>query len=242
MLSMFQGLNRPLAMPWYTPTRIYKHVASLLAWQLHPTREMYVHLHPNFRPTALQVSESYPAIIDWCLLPSVRDRLILTCAANSRLDDVILDISHAYCVEADLSTLVATAPRPTPGFVGLWDVIQAMGDDDDDNNDDADIDVLPAPSPAALFASPALARRAFRRLRMDAGLGVFRLDPAFFAKYPELYSPELADVLAAGAALRPPGEAWTRLPPPPEGVEIGTVRLYRHLADWVVNVVCDEPW
>lgn len=250
MFSMFQGLTRPLAMSWYTPTRLYKYISSLIAWQLQPSREMYTRLHPRFRPTALQVSESYPSIIDWCPFAAVRDQLILTHAANPRLDEVMLDLSHSYCVEADLSTLVGTVPHPSPGYICIWDLIQAMGDTNiapaDNFNPEYPGFQLPAPTPAALFMSPDHARLVFRLLRIvDDGLTVFKLDPAFFDKYPELYSPALADVMASGMPLKPPPEALlhhARLPPPPTRMELGTLTLYRHLADWVLNVVCDAPW
>ncbi|GME44875.1 putative transcription factor bzip protein [Neofusicoccum parvum] len=252
MFSMFNGLTRPLAMSWYTPTKWYNYISDLTTWQLSPTREMYARLHPRYRPSALQITESYPAFIDWSPFPALRDKLILTHAANPLIDDILLDMANSYVVETDLSLLVHTARRPTPGYVHVWDIIQAMSDDDASgppSNDSAT--TLPAPSAAAIFQSPARARLVFRLLRMDDGAAVYKLDPAVFAKHPELYSPELADVVAVGAPLAsspPPLVASpqaqpVRVPiPHPVRLDRETLNVYRHFADWSLNAICDARW
>lgn len=257
MLSMFNSLTRPLAMSWYTPTKWYNHISDLITWQLNPTREMYAHLHPRYRPSALQISESgsYPTFIDWSPFPAIRDKLILMHAANPLIDEIILELANSYVVETDLSLLISTARQPMRGYVHLWDIIQAMGDDDDDNNDKEDEDfsppdttttttaALPAPSAAALFQSPAHARQVFQLLRMHDGATVYKLDPAVFGKHPELYAPELADIVAAGVPLSPSqGGRRARIPPPAVALDAGTLRVYRHFADWSVNAICDARW
>lgn len=121
MLSMFNSLTRPLAMSWYTPTKWYNHISDLITWQLNPTREMYAHLHPRYRPSALQISESgsYPTFIDWSPFPAIRDKLILMHAANPLIDEIILELANSYVVETDLSLLISTARQPMRGYVHL---------------------------------------------------------------------------------------------------------------------------
>ncbi|KAK0660293.1 hypothetical protein DIS24_g3436 [Lasiodiplodia hormozganensis] len=242
MLSMFHGLTRPFAMSWYTWTKWYNHISDMMTWQLNPTREMYAHLHPRYRPSALQLSASYPTYIDWCPFPAVRDKLILMHAANPLIDDMLLDMAYSYCVETDLSQLVSTSHQPMPGYVRVWDIIQAMGDDDDDDHHllSHTATTLPAPSAAAIFQSPVYARLVFHLLRMDDGVSVYKLDPAVFSKHPELYSPELADVMASGVPLQPPSP---HIPiPPTVNLDPDTLKVYRHFADWSLDAICNTRW
>ncbi|KAE8312474.1 hypothetical protein BDV41DRAFT_301150 [Aspergillus transmontanensis] len=256
MLSLFNSLYRPLAMSWYTPTKFYYHITSLTMWQLNPTRELYMQLPMRYRPSALQLSESYPPIIDWCPFPSIRDRLIMLHAANSNIDQIICDIATAYVIETDISTIVHL-DGPTLGYIRVWDLIQAMDERVDylysdpheslaNNNLEAhqveissteqetDFNVtLPAPSMEALFQKEKYARPAFKELRMDDGVARFKLDPLLFEKYPELYEPG-DTIIATGLAVRP---AHLTSIPTPRAVEQSTLRIYNHFADWSFNMI-----
>ncbi|KAE8343274.1 hypothetical protein BDV24DRAFT_173021 [Aspergillus arachidicola] len=257
MLSLFNSLYRPLAMSWYTPTKFYYHITSLTMWQLNPTRELYMQLPMRYRPSALQLSESYPPIIDWCPFPSIRDRLIMLHAANSNIDQIICDIATAYVIETDISTIIQL-DRPTLGYIRVWDLIQAMDECTDNLSSDpqeslannnlaaqqAEISsmeqetdshdaTLPAPSMEALFQTEKYARLAFKELRMDDGVARFKLDPLLFEKYPELYEPG-DTIIATGLAVRP---AHLTSIPTPRAVEQSTLRIYNHFADWSFNMI-----
>ncbi|GMG54472.1 unnamed protein product [Aspergillus oryzae var. brunneus] len=257
MLSLFNSLYRPLAMSWYTPTKFYYHITSLTMWQLNPTRELYMQLPMRYRPSALQLSESYPPIIDWCPFPSIRDRLIMLHAANSNIDQIICDIATAYVIETDISTIIQF-DRPTLGYIRVWDLIQAMDERVDSlysdphesfaNNplvaqqaemssteqetDFHDV-TLPAPSMEALFQTKKYARLAFKELRMDDGVARFKLDPLLFEKYPELYEPG-DTIIATGLAVR---SAHLTSIPTPRAVEQSTLSIYNHFADWSFNMI-----
>lgn len=257
MLSLFNSLYRPLAMSWYTPTKFYYHITSLTMWQLNPTRELYMQLPMRYRPSALQLSESYPPIIDWCPFPSIRDRLIMLHAANSNIDQIICDIATAYVIETDISTIIQF-DWPTLGYIRVWDLIQAMDERVDSlysdphesfannhlvaqqaemSNTEQETDfhdvTLPAPSMEALFQTKKYARLAFKELRMDDGVARFKLDPLLFEKYPELYEPG-DTIIATGLAVRP---AHLTSIPTPRAVEQSTLSIYNHFADWSFNMI-----
>ncbi|KAE8423000.1 hypothetical protein BDV36DRAFT_175001 [Aspergillus pseudocaelatus] len=257
MLSLFNSIYRPLAMSWYTPTKFYYHITSLTMWQLNPTRELYMQLPMRYRPSALQLSESYPPIIDWCPFPSIRDRLIMLHAANSNIDQIICDIATAYVIETDISTIIQL-DRPTFGYIRVWDLIQAMDEPTDclssnapesfattnlaayqaeissiEQETDFQEVSLPAPSMEALFQTDKYARLAFKELRMDDGVARFKLDPLLFEKYPELYEPG-DTIVATGLAVRP---AHLTSIPTPRAVEQSTLRIYNNFADWCFNMI-----
>ncbi|RHZ65521.1 uncharacterized protein CDV56_108779 [Aspergillus thermomutatus] len=255
MLSLFNSLNRPLALSWYTPTKFYYHITNLTTWQLNPTREMYMRLPARYRPSALQLSEAYPPIIDWCPFPSIRDKLILLHSANSNIDQIICDIAMAYVVEADISTIVHLE-GPTTGYIRVWDLIQAMGKPGHeqicssqnlcaetsiglgshlDAGKQADFGgyALPAPSTEALFRTKEYARLAFKELHMDDGISRYKLDAALFEKYPELYEPD-DNIVAKGVAVRAPRQTAI---PVPKALDRFTLDIYRHFADWSLNVI-----
>lgn len=248
-------------MAWYTKTKFYHHITRLTMWQMHPTRDMYTRLHPRYRPSALQLTETYPQIIDWCPFTALRNKLILLHASNPFLDQIICDIATAYVVETDLSELVAL-DKPTLGYVRVWDLIQAMGHEsqsdmfhpvggrggvtkerDRAQGDTISGDVrlsgnqLPAPSSAELFARKEYASQAFRALRMDQGASLYLVDPVLFQKYPELYDPD-ARLMASGVSLAP--EHRTTIPPPLP-LQESTLDIYRQFADWALNVIVSSP-
>ncbi|KAK0610258.1 hypothetical protein DIS24_g12115 [Lasiodiplodia hormozganensis] len=243
MFSMWNGLTRPDAMPWYTPTRWYKHLSELVTWQLNPTREMYARLHPKYRPSALQITESYPTFIDWCPFQALRDKLIIMHAANPRLDEIILDIASMYCVEVDLSKLVRTYKQPTHGYVHVWEITQVMGDEINNRKSRPDSlhrdeKTLPAPDTTSLFQSASYMRQTFQMLRMDDGASVYKLDPVIFERHPELYSPDVADLVASGTRLEYYSPQLLSRIPPPVKLNRATLRIYRHFAEWALDVIC----
>ncbi|KAF2011354.1 hypothetical protein BU24DRAFT_426432 [Aaosphaeria arxii CBS 175.79] len=256
MLSLFNSLNRPRIMSWYAPTKFYHHITDLTIWQICPTKETYSRMHCAYRPTALQLMENYPAIIDWCPFAIIRDKLILLHSANPLLDQIICDIATAYVVQADLSSIV-DQPMETLGYIRVWDLINAMGDYDriqtspssrgnttdqlspnafDSNrpNEASESLKLPAPTTSALFNNPAYARLAFEALHMHDGLSVFKLDPDLFLKYPELYDPQFKSI-ASGTALTP--QCRTTIQPPPP-LQVATLTTYKHFAEWSLAVLC----
>jgi hypothetical protein len=84
-----------------------------------------VKIVPPYQPTKLQMSVSYPSIIDWIPWPQLRDKLIIHHAANPCLDSIICDIGDSYVVCADLS-LIIKCPQPVLGYVGVWDLVRAI--------------------------------------------------------------------------------------------------------------------
>lgn len=262
MLSIFNSISRPLAMAWYSPTKFYHHIADLTMWQMKPTKEMYTRLHLRYRPSALQLTETYPSIIDWIPFSVLRDKLILFHSANPFLDQIICDIATAYVVETDVSMLISLQ-APTLGYVRVWDLIRAMGEKDpgilnpssrgtigmsrsngqkrrsspfleSNAKNEADGYSLPAPSVEALFQNEAYARLAFKALRMDDGVAIFKLDPALFAKYPELYDAD-SDSLASGIPVAPMQQETIPIPTP---LDESTLRIYHHYADWSFDAIC----
>ncbi|KAF7585713.1 hypothetical protein BBP40_010250 [Aspergillus hancockii] len=261
MLSFFNSLARPLAMSWYTPTRFYGHISDVTLWQLNPTKEMYSRLHPRYRPSGLQIIESYPPIIDWIPFPTVRDKLILLHAANPCLDEVICDVATSYSVETDISKIV-DLDTPTPGYVRIWDLIGAMGGNqegtyaptfslrtntipmprqDYSHQAEAESDIqpssghfdLPVPSAEVLFNSKEYACLAFKALHLEDGISRFKLDPALFSKYPELFDPS-SDIIATGIPLVPPRQIRI---PGPSPLDLNTMNLYCHFAEWSHNAL-----
>jgi hypothetical protein len=91
---------------------------------------------------------------------------------------------------------------------------------------------LPAPDIDALFTPP-YARQAFQRLGLNDGVPRFKLDPALFARYPELYDPG-SDIIATGVALAPKVQTTIPCPTLP-GLE--TMHIYNHFADWCVHAI-----
>lgn len=249
MLSHFHSLNRPAALDWYTATQYQENITDLLLWQINRSRVIYSRMHANYRPSALQLLEDYPSVIDWCPFPTIRDKLILLHSANPYLDQIICDIATAYVAEVDADKFVfGQAGR---AYIRVWDLVCAFEADDIENDpaQNAGLDPepllapeftdgqlpssLPAPDAESLF-QPTYARRAFKSLGLDDGVPRFKLDPSLFAQYPELYDSG-ADILATGAAIVP--KIQTKIPCPTLPRH-ETMAIYRNVADWCVNAIC----
>jgi hypothetical protein len=205
-------------------------------------------MHAKYRPSALQLLEDYPSVIDWCPFPTIRDKLILLHSANPYLDQIICDIATAYVVEIDADHFILG--QAGPAYIRVWDLVCAF--EAEDIEDDTAQDVgpgsgqllapnadgnlpfsFPAPNVDCLFQPP-YARQAFKMLGLDDGIPRFKVDPSFFIQYPELYDSG-ADILATGIALKP--SVQTRLPCP-TWPRHETINIYRNVADWCINAIC----
>ncbi|KAF4969357.1 hypothetical protein FSARC_3432 [Fusarium sarcochroum] len=245
MLSLFHSLSRPAILIWYTATKFQENVADLLLWQMNRSRVVYARLHANYRPSALQIIEHYPSVIDWCPFPTIRDKLILLHAANPCLDQIICDIATAYSVEVDAGKVVLG--QTGKGYIRVWDLVCAFETEENDT-DDASPSVmfdcssvpgaqvpflLPAPSVECLF-EPHYARAAFKALGLDDGVPRFKVDPSIFVQYPELYDSGV-DIIATGSAFAP--EVQTKIPAP-TSPKPDTLGIYQNVADWCVSAIC----
>ncbi|OAL39877.1 hypothetical protein AYO20_00789 [Fonsecaea nubica] len=256
MLSSFICLSWPTMAAWHSYTRAHSAVASLMAWRLNPTPEMYAVIDSSLRPTKLQMTAHHPSIIDWIPFPSVRDKLIIYHSANPHLDELICDIGNSYVMEADLSKLIAFIP-PTRGYVGVWDLVRSIAPEATSSSDTANflqpsfenspetIDEfdeeeeansgatsLPAPDASVLFGSKALALKAFKLIGMHKGVGNFLLDPQFFQRHPELYDPT-ANLCARGVPLRPGNRGFMLAPQP---LDSGVLSRYKELSSWSLTL------
>lgn len=249
LLSHFHSLNRPAALAWYTATRYQENITNLVLWQINRSRVIYSRMHANYRPTALQLLEDYPSVIDWCPFPTIRDKLILLHSANPYLDQIICDIATAYVVEVDADRYVLG--QAGHAYIRVWDLICAFESEDieDDPAQNAGLLTeqplapgfpdgppafsLPAPDVDCLFQA-SYARRAFKMLGLDDGVPRFKLDPSLFVQHPELYDSG-AEILATGTAIVP--KIQTKIPTPTLPRH-ETINIYRNVADWCVNAIC----
>ncbi|KAM0212027.1 hypothetical protein ACHAQD_010017 [Fusarium lateritium] len=227
VLSMFNSMTRPDVMAWYAKTRFY-HIIELTAWQLYPSSATFNKLHPRYRPTKAQMENDHPGIIDWIPFPSIRDRLIQLHSANPHIDQIFCDAVTGYVVEALMSDLILGAPQITV-YVRVTDLINTMASGTSEGESTAA--VLPAPDITTLFSSPAFARAAFGKLNMDKGAGYYKIDPAFFEKYPELWD-QASDLTATGMPLKPKYQKILTYPKP---LDPSTVDTYRSFIDFSVD-------
>ncbi|RSL79989.1 hypothetical protein CEP51_006906 [Fusarium floridanum] len=226
-LSLFNSMTRPDVMAWYAKTRFY-HIIELTAWQLFPSVATYNKLHPRYQPTPVQLQHQHPLVIDWIPFPALRDQLVQHHSANPDIDQIFCDAVTGYVVETPMATLVQGAPLAT-AYIRVTDLITAM--DANIPMNDSEIATLPAPNVATLFSSPAYARAAFRKLNMDKGAGYYKIDPAFFQKYPEL-RPGSGDLVAMGIPLKPKQQNILTYPKP---LDPTTVQTYRSFIDFSID-------
>jgi hypothetical protein len=125
MFSMFINMAWEHGIAFFTFTQAYRAVAPILNYRINPTAENYLRIVDNYRPTRLQMSVSYPCIIDWMPWPSMRERLILHHSTNPHLDQVVVDVGCGFCVQVDLSEYVAGI-EPVIGHLRVWDLVTAM--------------------------------------------------------------------------------------------------------------------
>ncbi|OHW99665.1 bZIP transcription factor [Colletotrichum incanum] len=228
VLSMFNSMTRPDVMAWYAKTRFY-HIIELTAWQLYPSAATFQKLHQRYRPTETQMKHPHPRVIDWIPFPSIRDRLIQRHAANPHIDQIFCDAVTGYVVETIMSDLILGAPKITV-YIRVTDLITAMSSTADDGLDEVPV-TLPAPDITTLFSSPSYARAAFKQLNMDRGASYYKIDPAFYAKYPELFD-QSNDLTATGIPLRPKSQKVLTYPKP---LDASTVETYRSFIDFSLD-------
>ncbi|GJC78823.1 hypothetical protein ColLi_01661 [Colletotrichum liriopes] len=228
VLSMFNSMTRPDVMAWYAKTRFY-HIIELTAWQLYPSAATFQKLHQRYRPTETQMKHPHPRVIDWIPFPSIRDRLIQRHAANPHIDQIFCDAVTGYVVETIMSDLILGAPQITV-YIRVTDLITAMSPTADDGLDEVPV-TLPAPDITTLFSSPSYARAAFKQLNMDRGASYYKIDPAFYAKYPELFD-QSNDLTAIGIPLRPKSQKVLTYPKP---LDASTVETYRSFIDFSLD-------
>ncbi|KAI8210080.1 hypothetical protein K4K52_012729 [Colletotrichum sp. SAR 10_76] len=231
VLSMFNSMTRPDVMAWYAKTRFF-HIIELTAWQLYPSAATFDKLHQRYRPTEAQMKHPHPRVIDWIPFPCIRDRLIQLHAANPHIDQIFCDAVTGYVVETIMSDLVRGAPDVTV-YIRVTDLITAMSTTaaDEDADTTTTAVTLPAPDVTALFSSPAYARAAFKQLNMDKGASYYKIDPAFYAKYPELFD-HANDLTATGVPLRPRSQKVLTYPRP---LDASTVETYRSFIDFSLD-------
>lgn len=260
MLSVMVCMSWQSMGAWHNYTKAHIPVGRLTAWRVNPTPKTLARVPLDYQPTKLQISVPHPAVIDWIPWASMRDLVILHHSSSPRLDDLICELGNHYVMEVDLSQLVAGFP-PTPGYVSVWDLVRTISPEattaiheqhespgewehdyldsgiqdplaETDHLDDKDT-TLPACNVTALFTSKALALKAFEMMGMSDGPHKFRLDPAFFEKYPELYDCS-ANLAATGIPLRP---GHRKSVPVPRPLARRVLSQYKELASWAVALV-----
>lgn len=221
-------------MAWYAKTRFY-HIADLTTWQLYPCAETFERVHHLYRPTKMQLQHQYPSIIDWIPFPSIRDRLIQLHAANPNIDHIFCDTVSSYVVEGRMSDFIRGAPA-TRVYIRVTDVAENIASTEE-CKDIEPFTILPTQDMASLFSSPVCSRAVFRLLNMDRGVSHYKLDPAFFGTYPELFDPE-ADITAKGIPLRPNLQVRLTYPKP---LDPPTYQTYRSFIDFSISAPPAAP-
>lgn len=235
VLSMFNSMTRPDVMAWYAKTRFF-HIIELTAWQLYPSIGTFEKLHERYRPTEVQMKNQYPLVIDWIPFPSIRDRLIKLHAANPQIDQIFCDAVTGYVVEALMCDLIRGAPTAKV-YIRVTDLITAMSTTSPSAERLAAGPVkLPAPDVASIFTSPDYAAAAFKYLNMDRGASYYKIDPAFFGKYPELYDPA-NHMTASGIPLKPDMQICLTYPKPLNTSTVETYRSFIHFSLDAVNSI-----
>lgn len=128
MISAFVTISWEGMTAWHTCTKAHLPLRELTAWRVTRTPEAYAKITPTYRPSKLQMTAQYPAIIDWAPWPSLRDKLITHHSANPDLDSIICDIGNSYCMSTDLSKLIAGLPSMI-GYISVWDLVRAIAPD-----------------------------------------------------------------------------------------------------------------
>ena len=237
VLSAFHSVSRPGAMTWYAKCR-FSYTVDLIISQLCPSPQTLQRVHPFYRLTPVQIHylESYPAIIDWIPFPSLRDKFILLHSANPLIDNIFCDAISGYVVQTRMCDLVA-GTTSLPIYVRVLDLIAAMDPQSSFVTSFKSGEVsgvkLPAPSAEKIFESPEFARLVFQKLEMDQGPSNYKMDPAFFQKYPELYDPAV-NIMAYGVPVRP--DIQTILPQP-RPLDRITLKAYRDFTDFSTDML-----
>ncbi|KAI8657012.1 BZIP domain-containing protein [Fusarium sp. Ph1] len=228
--ALFNSVTRPDVMNWLSKTKFF-HIIELTVWQILPCPYTLSRVHRQYRPTQLQTTfqGQYPCVVDWVPFPLIRDRLIQFHAANPFIDQIFCEAVSAYVVESQLSDLVIGCP-PLKVYIRVTDLVVSMAGQE---WEDADVTpTLPAAQVQTLFTSPRHARLVFEHLKMDRGSSYYKIDPSFFEKYPELYTPS-DEKVATGIPLRPDIQTTITRPNQLNG---NTVAMYSNFIDFMFHV------
>ncbi|KAJ9640800.1 hypothetical protein H2204_003089 [Knufia peltigerae] len=110
---------------------------AILAWRCMPNSATLAKLPLAWRPTPLQLYTPHSCIIDWFPHAGLRDALILNHNNSPILDELFWDCMDCWVVTVeDMSTVLADAD-PGKGFIGLWNIIEAMDSSRTSNNPDS---------------------------------------------------------------------------------------------------------
>ena len=122
---------------------------------------------------------------------------------------------------------------PSNVYLRVKDLL-AAGDWDLVDEDESWTAVLPIPKVNDLFTSPKCARAVFQYLSMDSGVSRYKMDPAFFGKYPELYDASTPSILAKGIPLKPDLQSTLTDPQP---LNISTYQTYRSFIEFTISSI-----
>ena len=205
-------------------------LTRLAAWHVNPSPETLAAVPTVMQPTQLQVALPHPPVIDWCIFPFIRDKLIQFHSADPALDEICGEIGMAYVIQADLSDLVAGA-EPLTVYFSIHDIISGMQNNpkwaaDDSFGPQPDVK-LPAPDLYTLLHTQEFAQELYHRLGIGRGVQEYCVDPALFTKYPQLYEPSAK--VAHGIALRSSNKIiW----PTPRPLDEVAMSCYRRCASY----------
>ncbi|KAJ9613308.1 hypothetical protein H2200_003250 [Cladophialophora chaetospira] len=216
---------------WIHCTNGKETLTRLAAWRIFPSPETLAAVPPAMLPTQLQVAVPHPPVIDWCIFPFLRDKLIQFHSADPALDEICGEIGLAYVVQADLADFVAGA-EPLTVYFSIHDIISGMQNNPkwvaDDSNFGPKPDVkLPAPDLYTLLHTQEYAQEVYHHLGIGRGVQEYCLDPSLFTKYPHLYEPSAK--VAHGVALRSSNKiTW----PAPRPLDDVAMNCYRRCASY----------
>ncbi|KAJ5676606.1 uncharacterized protein N7477_002239 [Penicillium maclennaniae] len=125
-----------------------------------------------------------------------------------------------------MSDLIQGAPA-IKAYIRVTDLVPNIDFTNSVSEDDLAA-ALPARDAATLFSSPICSRAVFNRLSMNRGISNYKIDPAFFGSYPELYDHSV-DVAAKGIPLRPDVQLRLTYPKP---LDSPTYHTYRNFIDF----------
>ena len=170
----------PIMSYWFAVTTSYALVRSVLWWQTTRSAEAFSAVPDINTPTLLQMSPSYPSIIDWIPHAGIRE-LIIPNYDSYDVDQVICDMTDAYVVEGE-----DPSDWSSGDSFNLMDMVQRslhsgveLGRSGDKSS-----------NPTLRITS--LLTKAATNLGREPGTNQihrFKVDPSFFVKYPGLYDP-----------------------------------------------------
>lgn len=218
---------------WIKYTNGMDMLSKLAAWRISPSPDTLAAIPRCMLPTQLQMAVPHPAVIDWCIFPFVRDKLIQYHSSDPALDEICGDIGLAYVVQADLSELVLGA-EPLTVNLNIHDIISGI-----DRNPrlwregmaGARPQIkLPAPDLNTLLHTKEYAQELYAHLKIGLGVEEYHLDADLFVKYPHLYEPDAK--IARGVALRSRNKlSW----PKPRPLDSAAMDCYRKCASYHAN-------